>query len=285
MKLRIVLVGAVLAVGSVTLLAQDEQPQLTPRTPPKPQAGGTVGPNAVTTTAPKAAPAASSASVAQDTPKLTVQNPPEASSAIGDMPESVTVPAGTKIPLTLKQGINTKSAHVGDPVYAQTAFPITQYDHIVIPAGTFVQGEIKRVQRPGHVKGRAELLLGFNSLIYPNGYTVVLPGAVHGTPGSPDNDVKGQEGTIQGASNKGKDAERIAETTIPGAAIGAIAGNGKGAAIGAGTGAALGLATVLFTRGPEIQLSVGDSIEMVLERNLTLTGEKIPKLGAGQLAD
>jgi type IV secretion system protein VirB10 len=201
------------------------------------------------------------------------------------MPESVTVPAGTKIPLTLKQGINTKSAHVGDPVYAQTAFPITQYDHIVIPAGTFVQGEIKRVQRPGHVKGRAELLLGFNSLIYPNGYTVVLPGAVHGTPGSPDNDVKGQEGTIQGASNKGKDAERIAETTIPGAAIGAIAGNGKGAAIGAGTGAALGLATVLFTRGPEIQLSVGDSIEMVLERNLTLTGEKIPKLGAGQLAD
>ena len=285
MTLRIVLVGAVIAIGSATLLAQDEQPQLTPRTTPKPQASGTVGPTAVTPATPKTTPAAASANTDQNTPQLIVQNPPPASSAPGDVPESVTVPAGTKIPLTLKQGITTKNAHAGDPVYAQTAFPITQNDQVVIPAGTFVRGEIQRVQRPGHVKGRAELLMSFNSLIYPNGYTVILPGAVHGTPGSQENDVKGQEGTIQGGSNKGKDAGKIATGSIAGAAIGAIAGDGKGAAIGAGTGAALGLATVLFTRGPEIQLNVGDSIEMVLERNLTLTEEKIPKLVVGQQAD
>jgi type IV secretion system protein VirB10 len=282
MKLTIIVVGAAMAIGSATLSAQDEQPQITPR--PKPQPGATVGPNAVTQTAPasKSAPASVKAAPdSQDTPQLIVQNPPAAASQNATPPESYTVPAGTKIPLTLKQGINTKSAHVGDPVYAQTAFPITQSDHIVIPAGTFVQGEIKRVQRPGHVKGRAELLMGFNSLIYPNGYTVVLPGAVHGTPGSKDNDVKGQEGTIQGGSHKGEDLGKIAATTIPGAGIGAIAGEGKGAAIGAGVGGAVGLATVLFTRGPEIQLSVGDSIEMVLERNLTLIDEKIPKLVIG----
>jgi len=286
MKLTTVVMVATMALGSAALLAQeDDQPQITPR--PKPQVSGTVGPNAVTTapqeSAPAAKPAASSAaaSTAQDAPKLIVQNPPTAASDNASAPESITVPAGTKIPLTLKQGITTKNAHVGDPVYAQTAFPITQNDHIVIPAGTFVQGEIKRVQRPGHVKGRAELLLGFNSLIYPNGYTVVLPGAVHGTPGSQDNDVKGQEGTIQGGSNKGKDAEKIAAATIPGAGIGAIAGDGKGAAIGAGVGGAIGLATVLLTRGPEVQLNVGDSIEMVLERNLTLTEDKIPKLVVG----
>ena len=200
MTLRIVLVGAAIALGSATLLAQEEQPQITPR--PKPQAG-VVGPNAVTQASPASKPAsapakAAASTSAQDTPQLIVQNPPAAASASVDVPELVTVPAGTKIPLTLKQGINTKNAHIGDPVYAQTAFPITQNDEIVIPAGTFVRGEIQRVQRPGHVKGRAELLMSFNSLIYPNGYTVILPGAVHGTPGSPDNDVKGQEGTIQG---------------------------------------------------------------------------------------
>src|SRR5271165_1270859 len=289
MTLRIVLVGAAIAIGSATLLAQDEQPQLTPRTPPKPQASSTVGPTAVTPATPKTAPAAGHANAAastsaQDTPHLIVQNPPAASSASGDVPEFLTVPAGTRIPLTLKQGINTKNAHVGDPVYAQTAFPITQNDEIVIPAGTFVRGEIQRVQRPGKVKGRAELLMSFNSLIYPNGYTVILPGSVHGTPGSPDNDVKGQEGTIQGGSHKGQDVGKIAAVAIPGAAIGAIAGEGKGAAIGAGAGAAIGLATVLFTRGPEIQLNVGDSVEMVLERNLTLTEEKIPKPALGQQA-
>ena len=286
MKLTIILVGVVMAVGSVTLLAQDEQPQITPR--PRPQASGTVGPTAVTTAAPAGTPAAkhaaANAAAGQDTPKLIVQNPPAAASENATPPESVTVPAGTKIPLTMKQGITTKNAHVGDPVYAQTAFPITQNDHIVIPAGTFVQGEIKRVQRPGHVKGRAELLMSFNSLIYPNGYTVVLPGAVHGTPGSEDNDVKGQEGTIEGGSHKGKDAGKILAGAIPGAGIGAIAGEGKGAAIGAATGGAIGLATVLFTRGPEITLTVGDSIEMVLERNLTLTEDKIPKLVVGSQA-
>jgi hypothetical protein len=275
MKFAIVLVATAMAVGSATLGAQDEQPQLTPRSAPKLQADSKAAPTAVTPATPAAA---------QNTPKLTVQNPPAAPSENGNAPESVTVPAGTKIPLTLKQGISTKNAHVGDPVYAQTAFPITQNDQIVIPAGTFVQGEIRRVQRPGHVKGRAELLMSFTSLIYPNGYTVVLPGAVHGTPGSEENDVKGQEGTIEGGSNKGKDAAKIMATTIPGAGIGAIAGEGKGAAIGAGVGGAIGVATVLFTRGPEIKLAVGDSIEMVLERNLTLTEEKIPKPVPGQQA-
>ncbi len=279
MKLKIALVGATIALGSATLFAQDE-PQLTVRNPPKTQANGTVAPTAAT---PAAAPAATPAAPAQSAPQLTVA-PVAAASENSSAPEFFTVPAGTRIPLTLKQGITTKNAHVGDPVYAQTAFPITQNDQIVIPAGTFVQGTIRRVQRPGHVKGRAELLMSFNSLIYPNGYTVVLPGAVHGTPGSQENDVKGQEGTIQGGSSKGKDAARIAETTIPGAGIGAIAGGGKGAGIGAATGGAIGLATVLVTRGPEIQLSVGDSIEMVLERNLTVAEEKLPKPALGQQA-
>ena len=182
----------------------------------------------------------------------------------------IIVPSGTKIPLTLKQGINSKSARPGDPVYAQTAFPITQNNHIVIPAGTFVQGEVRSVVRPGRVKGRAALQMSFTSMIFPNGYTVMLPGAVQNTPGSKDNTVAGKEGTIQGPSAKGKDAGTIIEDTGAGAVIGAIADGGKAAAIGAGSGGVLGLATVLLTRGPEVQLGTGDSIEMVLESSIKL---------------
>ncbi len=192
-------------------------------------------------------------------------------------PVEVTVAAGTKVPLTLKQGITTKNAKEGDPVYAQTAFPITANDRIIIPAGTFVQGQIRRVQRPGKVKGRAELQMSFTSMIFPNGYTVMLPGSVDSTPGSQDMNVKDSEGTIEGKGDKGKDAATIAKTTAAGAGIGGLAGSAKGAGIGAGGGAILGLATVLFTRGPEIQLSTGDSIEMVLERQLTLDDAKLRK--------
>jgi hypothetical protein len=190
--------------------------------------------------------------------------------------DAITVPAGTRVPLTMKQGLTTKNARPGDPVYAQTAFPIVMNDRIVIPPGTFVQGEIRRVLRPGKVKGRAELQMSFTSMIFPNGYTLLLPGAVQGTPGDPNTaGVKDKEGTIQGDSSKGKDVGTIVGTAIPGAGIGAIAGGSKAAGIGAASGGALGLATVLFTRGPEIQLGVGDSVEMVLERSLTIDETKV----------
>ena len=229
----------------------------------------------------------SSAQTSQDTPHLAQRA--NAVSQPQPQPESdppavtnLTVPAGTKIPLTLKQGITTKSARPGDPVYAQTAFPITQNDQILIPAGTFVQGEVRRVVRPGRVKGRAELQMSFTSMIFPNGYTVMLPGAVQNTPGSKDNTVSGKEGTIQGPGGKGKDAATIAATTLPGAGIGAIADGGKGAAIGAGAGGVIGLATVLLTRGPEIQLGTGDSVEMILESSLDLNPAKMHRPASAQ---
>jgi len=262
MKLNIVLVGAAIAIGSATLLAQDE-PQLTPRIPPKPQANAEVPPTAVT-------PNQSQLQLTSSTSQPSHEN-----SGTGPA-DIITVPAGTRVPLILKQGITTKNAHVGDPVYAQTSFPVTLHDRIAIPPGTFVQGEIRRVQRPGKVKGRAELQMNFTSMIFPNGYTLLLPGAVQGTPGDPGTaGVKDKEGTIEGDSSKGKDAGTIVGTAIPGAGIGAIAGGSKAAAIGAASGGALGLATVLLTRGPEIQLGVGDSVEMVLERSLTIEQEKV----------
>ena len=57
------------------------------------------------------------------------------------------IPAGSRIPLSLKQAISTKTAKTGDPVYAETAFPFVINEHIVIPAGTYIQGKIERAQR------------------------------------------------------------------------------------------------------------------------------------------
>ena len=136
--------------------------------------------------------------------------------------------------------------------------------------------------RPGRVKGRAQLQMSFTSMIFPNGYTIMLPGAVQNTPGSKDNTVAGKEGTIQGPGGKGKDAGTIAATTIPGAGIGAIAGGAEGAGIGAATGGVIGLATVLLTRGPEVHLATGDSVEMILESSLDLNPVKMQKPTSAQ---
>jgi type IV secretion system protein VirB10 len=212
---------------------------------------------------------------AQDQPHLVPRNPVPQQQANVDGGSDYNVPSGTKIPLTLMQGVTSKTAREGDPVYAQTSFPITQNNHIVIPAGTYVQGVVRHVVRPGRVKGRAELQMSFTSMIFPNGYTVLIPASVDSVPGSQTMNTKGSEGTIQGDSSKGKDAATIAKTTAAGAGIGAISGSGKGAGIGAASGSALGIATVLLTRGPEIQLDPGSSVEMILDRELNLEGAKL----------
>ena len=123
----------------------------------------------------------------------------------------VTIPAGTKIPLVLKQTIYTRNAKENDAVYAATNFPVVVDGQMVIPPGTYVQGVVSQVKRPGRVKGRAELLVHFTSMIYPSGYTVLLPGAVEGAPDL-EGKVKDKEGTVEGQGSKGKDAKTISTT-------------------------------------------------------------------------
>jgi hypothetical protein len=201
------------------------------------------------------------------TPKLKATRP-----ASGDAAEQITLPAGTKIPLALKHAITTKSAHDGDAVYAETTFPIVLNDRIIIPAGSYVQGTISNVKRAGRVKGRAEVLVHFNTLILPNGYTLLLPGAVDNVPGLDNGRMKekDKEGTIQGDSTKGRDAARIAESAGTGGLIGAAADGGKGAAVGGAGGGLIGLAAVLLSRGPDLRLEAGSTMETVLERPITV---------------
>jgi hypothetical protein len=188
------------------------------------------------------------------------------------------IPAGTQIPLKLRQAISTKSAKPGDAVYAETVFPVVLNDRILIPSGTYVQGRISEVKRPGRVKGRAEILMHFTSLIFPNGYTAILPGSVHNMPGSEGQHVKGEEGTVQQNPDTGKDAGTIAKTAGAGAGIGGLAGQSvKDAAIGGGVGAAAGLIATLVTRGPDVMLPEGTSVQMVLQRPLVIDETKLIK--------
>ncbi len=188
----------------------------------------------------------------------------------------ITVPSGTQIPLVLKQAISTKNARVGDAVYAETAFPITLNDKVIIPAGTYVQGRISEVKRAGRVKGRAELLMHFTTLVYPSGYTALLPGAVENVPGAEKQTVEGEEGKIKQDSDKTKDLGTIAKTAGAGAGLGGIATqSGKGVAVGGLAGAAAGLGYALLTRGADVMLPVGTSVQMVLQRPLLLEKAKV----------
>src|SRR5205814_3242944 len=153
-------------------------------------------------------------------------------------PGSITVPAGTKVLLSLRNAISTKSARPGDGVYLRTDFPVAVNNTMAIPVGTYVQGVITSVKRPGRVSGRAEVLFRFTTLIFPDGYTFAIPGALESVPGAENSMVKDKEGTVQADSTKGEDAGKIAAPAATGAVVGAVAGGAKGAGIGGGIGAA-----------------------------------------------
>jgi hypothetical protein len=181
----------------------------------------------------------------------------------------ISVPAGTRLAVILENGISTRSARAGDSLYFHTAFPVTQNNRVVIPVGSYIRGSLLESKRPGRIKGKGEFRLRLESLIFPNGYTVDLLAA----PRSADTggrETTDSEGKVTGPGGKGRDAGTVAETTVTGAGIGAIAGGGKGAGIGAGIGGLAGLAAVLLTRGPEAQLPRGSTLDIVIERDLTL---------------
>jgi hypothetical protein len=194
-------------------------------------------------------------------------------------PNVVTIPAGAKIPLLLKQAISTKNAREGDAVYAETAFPFVMNDHILVPAGTYVQGKITHTERAGRSGGRAEILIHFTTLIYPSGYTVMLPAFVENTPGADDKGVKDKEGTIQQDKDTGKRIEDAAKGAAIGGTVGSIggvaAGGLNGARIGGAAGLAAGVAWALLKHGPEVKLDVGTSIEMEIQRAIPVDATRI----------
>jgi len=198
------------------------------------------------------------------------ESAPVSNNTVETKTTQITVPAGTQVLLHLRSPIDTKTAKVGDGVYCQTSFPITQNNVAVIPAGTYVKGKIAQVKRAGKIKGRAEILFNFTTMIFPNGYTIDLPGALENAPGSRNSTVADKEGTVKADSQKGKDAGTIAKTGATGAVIGAVASGGKGAGIGGLAGAAVGLGQVLFTRGQDVRIDQNTALEMVLERPLTV---------------
>ncbi len=190
-------------------------------------------------------------------------------------PERVSIPVGTHLPLVLANTVSTKTAAVGDPLYFESIYPVVVNSRILVPVGSYVRGTVTHVKRPGRVKGRGELHVRFDELTLPNGYTINLSASLNSAGAGQGEEVDREEGRIKGDSSKMEDVGTVVYTTGAGTGIGAgvggIAGNsGRGAGIGAGIGAAAGLAAVLLTRGKELELPRGTTVDIVFDRELPL---------------
>ncbi len=182
------------------------------------------------------------------------------------------IPKGAHVLLRMENSISTRTAGDGDYVYFRTASPIAGKGRILVPTGSYVQGVVGKVKRSGRVSGRAELAIRLETLTFPNGRVVKFtPKLSSVDPGPGAERVKDKEGEIEVGSTAGQDVRRIAVTAGSGAAIGGLADHGwEGAGIGAGIGTGVGVATALLTRGRELELRRGTSLDVVFDRDMTL---------------
>jgi hypothetical protein len=276
MKTTSLIMAWALSLASIAVAQTAPAPTTAPDSTPAAETAPATTPASapMTETAPVVTPAPATSSV--QTPATSPAQTSATSPSPATPAKTVEVPAGTKVLLTLRSGVNTRTAQPGDGVYLSSTFPVVTGDHVVIPSGVYVQGVIDRVVRPGRVKGRAQVTMHFTTLIFPNGSVVSIPGAVDSLPGSNGPTVKkDSEGTIEQPGSKGKDVGTIATTAATGAGLGGIIGAasdhpGAGVGYGAAAGAVGGILYTLFTRGNDVVLPEGDTIEMIFQRPLML---------------
>jgi hypothetical protein len=179
------------------------------------------------------------------------------------------IPSGTHLLLRMVNSVNTRTAAEGNQVYLRTDSPLVSDGRVIVPVGSYVQGTVVQLKRSGRVAGRAELAIRLDTLTLPEGKVLSFTPQLSAVDAGDSGQKVTGENRIQQGSNIGHDAERIAILAGTGAAIGGVADRSwHGAGIGAAAGGAVGVATTLLTRGREVELRQGSTLDVALNRAL-----------------
>jgi Ca-activated chloride channel homolog len=164
------------------------------------------------------------------------------------------IPSGERLILQLETSLHTRTSRQGDRVQFRTIEPVRTGGQVAIPSGSSVTATVSKVQRPGRVKGRAELCLRFEEVRLPDGTSLPLKASV--TRAGLTQVGKGKQGDpqLKGEAGNGGSITVVAQGGLQGAVLGTMAGGAKGAAYGGAIGAGIGLASILLQRGPDLDL-------------------------------
>jgi len=187
----------------------------------------------------------------------TAEAPPPAEAAKAPEPPAdreITIPAGTTLRLDLGTALASDTSKIEDTVQATLRQAVSVDGAVVLPVGAELRGVVTNVERPGRVKGRAQISYRFNTLRAEDETYKVKTSAI------------GHEGE----ATKKADATKIGVGAGAGAVIGGILGGGDGAAKGAAIGGAAGTGAVLATRGKELKLAPGLNVATTLTAPLTV---------------
>jgi hypothetical protein len=193
------------------------------------------------------------------TPQYQQPAPPPQSETRGrpaNLPEALTIPAGTVIQVRTSDWLSSDRNKTGDEFIATLAQPIVVDGWVVMRRNQNIIGHVTDAKRAGRVKGVSRLQLDLSQLTLVDGQLLPVQTTL----------LNASAGT-----SNGRDAAAIGLTTGTGAAIGAAAAGGTGAAIGAGAGFVASVAGVLLTRGKPTIIPPEDVLTFRLENPVTIS--------------
>src|SRR5438132_7635805 len=175
-------------------------------------------------------------------------------------PTTLTAAAGTRVPLAASESISTRQAKAGDTFTATVAQDVKDAaGHVVIPAGSAVQGTIVAAEPAPNPSSSGRLELAVQTV------------SVRGSSYAVDATVESKDTVMQGRGVTKGDAAKVGGGAIAGALVGKLLGkNTKGALIGGAVGAAAGAAAARASRDIDVVLPKGAAITLKLNKPLTV---------------
>ena len=171
-------------------------------------------------------------------------------------PHTVTIPAGTWLPVRIGETLSSKTNQPGDNFLATLDQPLVADGFVIAERGSRVEGRIVLAEPGRRASGSPQLAIELVKVSTSDGQRVK---------------IRTEAYKKDGKNATGEDVAKVAGGAAIGAAIGAAAGGGKGAAIGAGVGGAAGVAGVLLTRDRAIEIPVETRISFKLQEPVTIT--------------
>jgi tRNA A-37 threonylcarbamoyl transferase component Bud32 len=170
----------------------------------------------------------------------------------------VTIPEGTSLPLELVTDLSSATAQTGDAFEAHTTAPVSIEDREAVPAGSVIHGHVSHAAAAGKVKGVGELTLEFDTLVVGEARLPIATAPFH----------------RKARTTARRDAKTVGIGAGAGALVGGLLGGKKGALIGGAVGGGAGGAKVLTSRGEDVSLPVGTSLEVALDQAIVVTREQ-----------
>jgi hypothetical protein len=190
-----------------------------------------------------------------------------------------TVASGTQFQASLKNGLDSETTVMGEPVEATLASPIMQGGVEVVPAGSRVLGSVTDVVSAKRFKfgANGKIDIKFNSIETPDGRKFPLSASID------ENSL-----SLSGGTTGGRVGKSLLTTGVGagggaalGTALGAIVGatgrgqvgrsTGMGAAFGTALGGGVGLVGAGVRKGSEIKIKAGSSLPVKLTDNMQVT--------------